>query len=329
MQIELLNQLKNLYKEGFKEDNEAFVSWFFAGIKEENAVTVFEGESIVSAGFIVPKPAVVWGREVQVPYLSALATSPDFRGQGKIGEVIRGLLSRLKDRKEPFCLLYPFNHDYYKRYGFRNISFCEEKEITGGKDFEGIVVSLKDGIKKTVSDLFLKESKKFKNKAKLWHEEILLNKIKEYSTYPAPLYLWLDEKKEPFAVCFADEKRVHLYATNNSEKFLQIEQLKGRVIFYFGSGTQPYIQARLICVSEALRRAPWLIKEKIAISVTDNILEDNTGCYIVENGKVRKCKKEESVTADYHLTLEELTELLLLGDGKLIKRQSNYFPEQY
>ncbi len=123
----LLTELKELYRDGFPEDGEGDVDGFFARVKTENAVYLTENGKIISAGYVMDKPAVLFGQKTRIPYLSALSTLSAYRGQGKLKAVINGLFDKLYRRGDFACVLYPFNHDYYKRFGFCTVSFCGER----------------------------------------------------------------------------------------------------------------------------------------------------------------------------------------------------------
>jgi predicted acetyltransferase len=127
MDKRVLNELKELYRDGFPEDNDGDVAAFFARVKPDCAAYVERDGRIVSAGYIMDKPAKLFGQVTKLPYLSALSTRTGCRGKGEIRAVIAMLFNRLYRRGDFVCALYPFSYGYYTRFGFCDISFCGER----------------------------------------------------------------------------------------------------------------------------------------------------------------------------------------------------------
>jgi predicted acetyltransferase len=139
MRIKNLERLKKLYFDGFPEDSEKDAADFFKRVKNSNCVYLEENGEITSGGYIIEKPAVIFGKRTKLRFLSALATKKELRGSGRIGTVLKKIFELLRSRGEFFCALYPFSHRYYLRHGFCTVSFCDETEERIGnrkvKDF--------------------------------------------------------------------------------------------------------------------------------------------------------------------------------------------------
>jgi hypothetical protein len=66
-------------------------------------------------------------KDIEIPFLVAAATLPEFRGKKIFHNVMRDIFSRYGG--EPFIALYPFKHEYYrKNFGFENFNYLPDNE---------------------------------------------------------------------------------------------------------------------------------------------------------------------------------------------------------
>jgi len=262
MNPKLLSQLKALYREGFPEDNETAVEWFFSRMKDENIAYRIENGKIISAGYIIEKPAMLFGKKTILPFLTALATRKEYRGQGKIKLILDELFSRLRGRGHNFCALYPFNHEYYKRFGFCDVSFCADKTIGGGEVFKETLYS--EPTEKLLSELVRLETafrKGFDNYLIFGKEEITA-KFREFALDGVPLRAYSDESGI-FAYCFAHNNKIYHYATSDVDKFSKCEQLKGHTYYDFRRTVRPFVQGYILHPSaEIIKSQKNLFVEK-------------------------------------------------------------------
>ena len=110
-----------LYKDGFPEDSDEFVEYFFSNVYDEkNVITRYDGDMLVSAGHIVMKKLKLYNKVVDIPFLVAVATRHELRGKRLVESVMRDALGKLSSY--PFVMLYPFKHEYYRKYGFETVA---------------------------------------------------------------------------------------------------------------------------------------------------------------------------------------------------------------
>ena len=336
MQTELLEELKKLYRDGFPEDSEPSVEWFFSRVLEENAMYFRASDvstQIISAGYIMEKPAMLWGKHAEFPYLSALSTLFEYRGKGRIRPVIAGLLSRLYQRKHPCCALYPFNHEYYKKYGFCDISFCTDKTSVGGKRYAEAIYLPDDVLPASVLEELVRIqtefAEPFHNRLRLGAKEIA-DKRKEFSAESIPLCVYSD-RGVPFAYCFKSNEKVYHYAASDLDKFLACEPLKGFSFADFYGSTRPYVQGRIVNARVALKSAPYMpdFNQTVTLRVVDSMIAENSRIFTVTKGNGTAMVRETDRFPDQTLDIAELTELLFIGDGKMIQKQKNIFTDQY
>ena len=321
MQEEMVTQLKNLFLEAFYTDSTAYVEHFFnTQIEKEglkNAVTITENDQIVSAGYIIKKPAFLHERHQSVYYLTALATKQEFRKKGYFSKLMQKMVTELYNKKIPYCFLYPFDHKFYLKYGFNNVSFCKQVELNGNKD-DCIETEYKANTeipKKIINQLVELE----KAELSFWQgermcsflncltfgEKEIRERIKEFSIDGKSLFTY-SHKGHPgyginkkltdylFAYCFKGSDKIYYYCANvfEKERLFNLKSLRYLKAFDFQAekNTVPYIQARVTNVLEALKTAPFytldlfkkrsLRNEKIVIKVVlDDLVKENNGIY--------------------------------------------------
>ncbi|WP_336363503.1 GNAT family N-acetyltransferase [Halalkalicoccus salilacus] len=74
--------------------------------------------------------ARVRGEERRVAGLSAVASPPEHRRRGYVAELLRESLADHRDRGIDFSLLWPFDHAFYRRYGWGTVNDYARYEAT-------------------------------------------------------------------------------------------------------------------------------------------------------------------------------------------------------
>lgn len=113
-----LNSLKELFKNVFKENDEALELFFKRIFKPEICYICTEGDELVSMVYIIP--TTVNGRKAG--YLYAAATKDEFRGAG----LMKGLIHyALSITAEEICVTLPASdslYDFYSKLGFKELT---------------------------------------------------------------------------------------------------------------------------------------------------------------------------------------------------------------
>lgn len=322
-----INQLKQIYKDGF-DDSDAFVDFFFANlIKEENIITHSENEKLISAGYIVEKPAVMFGKETDLAYLSALSTLKEYRGQGKIRHIIEPALNTLFLRGHTFAMLHPFNYDYYKRYSFENVSYCSDGEIKGGTQY--LTRKIKPDDTGIVLNIYSKMTQNFDNRLNFDTNAVKL-KIAEFASDNIDGIILSDENNVDFAFAFIENGFLSFYACADFDKLIQAENLKGSKFYNYSENERPFLQGRIINAEKALLSYPYdkNLKVKLKIGIIDKEIKDNNinREISIENGTVlcEPVKNAETV-----FSIQKLTEIMFNGDNFLFKKPKNCFVDKY
>ncbi|MCL2591733.1 MAG: GNAT family N-acetyltransferase [Defluviitaleaceae bacterium] len=335
-------QLKSLYKDAFPTDSANFVEYFFSGrLKNDlfnNVATVSDDKQLVSAGYIIKKPAKIFNKQETAYYLTALATFSEHRNKGYFTQLMQKLLINLYDKQVSFCFLYPFNHEFYLKYNFNNVSFCDKIIANGNKKCIEIKYTSNSQIPNDVLNQLATLDKKndFDNRLTFGKEEIL-KKIGEFSADNVELctYAYSNDTDSIFAYCFKNDKKVFFYVTNDKKMFFDLDALKGLEVFDFNQGEMPYIQARIVNIKTALQIAPLIIKKPFSIKIVDNLIKDNNAIFLVtpksegQDNIIKIIKEAKSNKLDFEFNIAELTKILLCGDGALVKPQRNCFIDQY
>lgn len=110
-------QCKALYKVGFPADTDVAVDYF---------VDKYATKIVVNADFsvnlyLIDKKLNYCGLNVNIAYIVAFSADVKVRGTGAACEVFNAAIRHLHDLNIPFAALSPFNHTYYKRYGFATV----------------------------------------------------------------------------------------------------------------------------------------------------------------------------------------------------------------
>lgn len=131
-----LDELKKLHISAFPGD-EAYAEYFFRErFDASHAFTLSADGKIVSAAYARIIEAEIYGKVLEIPLLTGVATHPDYRYRGFASRVIRDAETRLKEEGYPFVMLHPFNADFYAALGYAPINgigrFCPKPYGPGG-----------------------------------------------------------------------------------------------------------------------------------------------------------------------------------------------------
>lgn len=132
---------KDLYREIFQEDTEAFLDFYYK--KRPKRILAMEEDGVVIAMLhLNPFQLSFFGKEITASYIYAVATRKDKRKQGIMGELLSYSFQLLKEEGEAFCFLLPVMEKIYTPYGFQTVAkfitdepeTFRESEEKAGKD---------------------------------------------------------------------------------------------------------------------------------------------------------------------------------------------------
>ena len=108
-----------LYEACFPEDSASFTDYYYAEKVKDNRVLVKKDNGLImSMTHLNPYTADFRGKELQLDYLVAVATSPERQREGHYADLFRELLQDQLEEGKPFTWLVPVNPDVYRPFGF-------------------------------------------------------------------------------------------------------------------------------------------------------------------------------------------------------------------
>ncbi len=87
----------------------------------KDIIVVEDSEEIVACVKIMPLEISFKGKIVDVGGISAVAVLPEYRRRGIADMMLKDALRRMFNAGYPFSLLYPFQHRFYRKYGWEFI----------------------------------------------------------------------------------------------------------------------------------------------------------------------------------------------------------------
>jgi len=92
-------------------------------------IVVEDGVDIVACVKIIPLKVSFKNKIVDAGGISAVAVLPEYRRRGIADMMLKDALKRMFNAKYPFSLLYPFQHRFYRKYGWEFIGSVMLYEI--------------------------------------------------------------------------------------------------------------------------------------------------------------------------------------------------------
>lgn len=142
-------ELKNLWREIFKDTDDYIEKFFKYRMKSEHTFVGRENGKIISTAYMLKSDLVLNSGEV-VPafYMCGISTREEYRGKGCSGKVIEACFNHAKECGADLCYLVPANRslfDFYKKSGmmpftslFKQELIVEEGNIPSyTKEFDG------------------------------------------------------------------------------------------------------------------------------------------------------------------------------------------------
>ena len=97
----------------------------------------FDGRTLTSAAVLHDFEMFLAGRRVAVGGLASVLSAPETRRRGFVRELLRHILSDLKDKGVGWMLEYPFDPRFYARYGFATVPTGSEVTVPAERLFRG------------------------------------------------------------------------------------------------------------------------------------------------------------------------------------------------
>lgn len=297
-------QLIEMYKEAF-HDNDNYVNCFFKNeVNKDNIVTYLRDGELVSSLYLIDKNFVIGDKKLTCPYIVGASTKEELRGKGLFKYAMKSAFTKINKENKPFCMLYPFKHSYYKKYGFVTVSFVKdvflnEKEITleklDKKNLQVAYALYKEHIKKfnfAIDKTFNEFSYDFKKFNFSPNTSNLILKSGK------PVGYYMVDGDGTFQFVTIDDK---ILSDEGMIKLTQIDNL---------NGDTEYLMLRIVDVIEAIKCfKPKKVTKAFTISIEDNMIESNNVILKISvmDGKLLI---SESKSYEYETDIYTLTKML-------------------
>ncbi len=95
----------------------------------KDIIVVEDDTEIIACTKIIPLKVSFKGKIVDAGGISGVAVLPEYRKRGIADMMLRYALKRMLEAKYPFSLLYPFQHRFYRKYGWEYVGSVVFYEI--------------------------------------------------------------------------------------------------------------------------------------------------------------------------------------------------------
>lgn len=167
------NRIRPLYEEVF-DDSQYFLDYYFGKYIANtiNFVCERRGE-IVGMATIHPKKLMISGRMVQAGYVYAVATKPEYRGQGIMRRILDEIYTYALKTNYEYLYLIPANPSIYTSLGYKLLREKKELVIEKGQ-LEEVKLEGKEIYKvreKNIPDCLKFLSGFYENKVSIFYEK--------------------------------------------------------------------------------------------------------------------------------------------------------------
>lgn len=128
-----MNKIKELLSESFG-DSVTYLDFLekIGYLRSEEAFAIFNEDRPVSVLFVKKYPLNLAYGTGWADYIFYAATSPEYRGKGLMGKLLKDTLSTLKTRGGDCAVLIPAERslfDFYSKFGFETAFYIDQKEF--------------------------------------------------------------------------------------------------------------------------------------------------------------------------------------------------------
>ena len=324
-------QIYRMYQDIF-EDPKRFARYYFSLVYPKNRVLKLEQNGqLASMVHLNPYLLVLDGKQINASYIVAVSTYKAYRRQGMMAALLKKAFEDLKERGELFTYLIPADEAYYTPFDFAFImdwhqSEWEEEKGTCKSEYEIRKVS-KDEYEKCAAYLNQCRGEQFS----LWvHADASYIKQQEAEMESENGGLYFIQKKgivTGFFACTLEDNRISCTNLWLPEEMRQKEfssllfQKFGRkkIEVVFGNKREdwgqpvrsvPTVMARILNLEELLKTRKGKKKRELCLSVEDQWIEENQGCFLWQISKEGSQVKRTDQRPEWTIGIGMLTKIL-------------------
>lgn len=293
----LKEQLESLYSLGFPEDSSSYKTFFFnTKIKNLKYKLLKKKNVVLSMFFYKEQTLSILNKDFKAKFISTLTTHPLYQNKHLATKLLCSSLN-LFSKNTDFIVLHPANEDFYKKLNFITYSKSSLNEFSSFEKIETSDISKLKEIYDLTTQNFDVYTKRTDKDFKLWYLEILSDQGKIYK-------LKSNDMSLGYAVFF----------NNKIEEFC----LRNQKNSTFSN------MIRICNIVSVLQKYPFEKNFSFSLKIIDKIIFKNNKTIKVShrNGLTDIL---ESTSYDFEISIETLTELLVLGKTSINTPISNYF----
>lgn len=244
----------------------------------------------------------------------------------------------MKEKEEVVSLLHPFNVGFYRKYGWE-LAFNRKKYSLPienlKRDWKAAGYVRRNQDVKLLHDIYTDYAKSYNGMLvrdeAWWKQRVLTDQGAQvrvaYNSAGEPeAYLIYTVRKNILNVldlAYRNNNGIQLiyeFLSNHDSMAEKIEMTVPEndllpLMLHdptFSQEIEPYFMARIIDVHAFLQMYPFINKDKtVKLEVTDEILPENNGCYVMKTNKTDVTKIQEKTNASISCSVQQLTALLL------------------
>ena len=321
--------VRNLWDVVFEEDSKAWRDWYFKNIYEpQNCFIVRRGGRLISMSHINPYPMRLNGKRIQSAALAGVATVEEERGKGYAALLIKQCLKEMRKRGQALSFLYPFNYDFYRKYGYE---LCYENNIyTLSESADTDIDVTEMAAQEDTTDLYEEFSVPF-NGYIIREARYQLIKIEECLKDGGKAYLFTKgAKKLGYALTEDQGGKVQvneLIACNAKGAAAALYEKIGKPIEFMSpypidameAEIKPHCMARITDI-EGVFDGIKAKEHSMLIKVTDDIIKENNGVFAFDSqgGTLHVYRTKER--AQTELSIKDLAAIALGYDKSMSAR---------
>lgn len=310
--------VRHLWDACFEEDSVSWRDWYFKYIyRPQNTILLFEDENLASMIQMNPYPMYLNNKTIKVASLAGVATYKEYRKKGYAGRLIDLGLREMQKRGIAFTFLYPFNYDFYRKFGYE---LCYDRKIYNIKsdninNYEMIELDetydVTNIYNKYCSDL---------NGYIVRNQDYLAIKLKEHFVDNNNAYL-IKQYDKDIGYCLLHEEDSRLIADELISQ--DIEEAASAISSIFGKPVEfespydingndkelkPHCMGRVIDIY-SIFNGVTAKKGKINIQVIDDIIDRNNDTFIFDGTLGSLNISTTNKKADFTLDIKELSQI--------------------
>ncbi|MDR1554295.1 MAG: GNAT family N-acetyltransferase [Prevotellaceae bacterium] len=305
----------SLYKLCF-DDNDKFVNFYFnKRYTEKNHFTILKNHNPVAALQVIPYTMTFFDAKIDLAYLSAICTHPDFRRQGLMVKLLEKTYRQLFNDGIYATFLIPAElhlFDVYRKNDYETIFYRTKRRINTcniNSESDCKIYEYSEADKHDAFKYF--DSKMYERNCCIQHS------FNDFETVCEDIYnsngiILIAEYKDKIAgISFASQINADI-AVN--EHFAETREISASLLKTISKKTaaddlifidlpqtkhdEPFGMMRITCVEKMLRLYAKTHRNcKKTIFVKDSVITENDGCYVISNAECIKSPLENSHNA--------------------------------